>query len=963
MLTLPVILFSQTLRFEQFGVQEGLPSSEVYNLFQDDKGYVWAFTQYGIVKHDGRKFIPVCRNLSFDELKVYVIRRSLQGNLYIGNSNARIYCIRNDSAFLVNGLKAVSKKITTDNEILFDMLVVDSSEIYLSTYKTSYRLFKNKRSLLTGKGPLTVRNIDFKKKGTDFMVIYKKPVPGNTVIRIMNEKDSVLYILPADTMPNWGVRSYLRESHGNYYILRWHGITHIGKNGSVHTTAFKDRLICMETGPGGHIWLGTDNGIYELDSNLRILTHHLKGHAISDVLFDMDNGMWVSSIGHGLFYCRNMFNVFYDDDDALSGNITLLKKIGHTLFIGTSSGSLFSKNSGATYKINLDQSGFSLNDIILFNNEYLIGTKGSILSMDTTLKRFVSKPYTYMNGEWINSYGFAQLNPDTLIFISGSAILKKDKKQGTIISPFFRARTYTRSLIIRSNDHACFVGAQNGLFLLADSLVCPPFLWPLRERKIVALKSGKGNTIWICTKGYGLYVLQPDNKLEKIADCPTNVINNISFTGDTTLLSTNKGLFMSISNNVRHALWSCIFNNEVFASEIYGEHIYIATSQGLVALNKKNVLQKIAPRFYLEAVTSGKEIKDPHHLDLTYQENDLYFDFDIPIYENQEYDLSYHLEGPDAGEGVIAGEQLHLQNLSPGHYLLQVRAVNNTGTHYSSPRIDIPFYIKPAFWQTRWFLVVVILSCLLSAGLVMGYSYRRLKRKGEAEARIIRQLAGYRLTALKAQINPHFISNSLAAIQQLVYSNEIDKANRYIAKFSLLIRYALEYSDKMVTSLANELKIIDITVELEQLRFSNHFIFEKQIDKEINPDDFFVPPLITQPLIENAIWHGLLPLKDRRVPKLILKISIDKDHLVISIIDNGVGRRIPDYNEEENRQGRDSRGTFLITSWIESLNKLFLTNSAAIQFIDLPEKPDAPGGTRVDISFKLEALTKLYNEH
>jgi len=222
----------------------------------------------------------------------------------------------------------------------------------------------------------------------------------------------------------------------------------------------------------------------------------------------------------------------------------------------------------------------------------------------------------------------------------------------------------------------------------------------------------------------------------------------------------------------------------------------------------------------------------------------------------------------------------------------------------------------------------------------------------------MKELAEHRLTALKSQINPHFISNSLTAIQHLVINNEIDRANQYIAQFSLLIRYALEYSDKVLTSLANEMMVIEIVVALEQLRFSDSFIFETRIAPDIDTRKLFVPPLITQPIIENAIWHGLLPLKGLRKPRLTLSIQRNSQHVVISIIDNGVGR----FSKKHTQAGRESRGTRLISSWIENLNKLFPAHSVAIHTLDLYHENNSTG-TQVDIVLNIEALNNLQDDH
>ena len=139
------------------------------------------------------------------------------------------------------------------------------------------------------------------------------------------------------------------------------------------------------------------------------------------------------------------------------------------------------------------------------------------------------------------------------------------------------------------------------------------------------------------------------------------------------------------------------------------------------------------------------------------------------------------------------------------------------------------------------------------------------------------------------------------------------------------------------------------------------FIFEKEIDSNINLKEIAIPPLITQPLIENAIWHGLLPLRGTRVAKLILRISLVNNNLTIAIIDNGVGR---DKNVIKSNFGKikESRGIWLIQNWIENLNQLIAKKSAYMEFIDLQDENEKPNGTQVNIVLALNNLYQFYND-
>ena len=131
-------------------------------------------------------------------------------------------------------------------------------------------------------------------------------------------------------------------------------------------------------------------------------------------------------------------------------------------------------------------------------------------------------------------------------------------------------------------------------------------------------------------------------------------------------------------------------------------------------------------------------------------------------------------------------------------------------------------------------------------------------------------------------MNPHFISNSLAAIQNLIYSNEIEKAGLYLAKFSFFLRQVLEYSEKNFITVEEELAVIRSNVELEQLRFKNNFTVSITVDETIHIEEVLMPSLITQPFIENAIWHGLLPLTERD-PHLEIRFYVKNNRVFVEM--------------------------------------------------------------------------------
>jgi len=145
-----------------------------------------------------------------------------------------------------------------------------------------------------------------------------------------------------------------------------------------------------------------------------------------------------------------------------------------------------------------------------------------------------------------------------------------------------------------------------------------------------------------------------------------------------------------------------------------------------------------------------------------------------------------------------------------------------------------------------------------------------------------------RLTALRAQMNPHFIFNSLNSIRAFIISNETKKASDYLNKFARLIRFILHYSSKDTISLKEELEALALYVELEQMRFRDDFGFVLKIGSDVNTETLLVPPLILQPYVENAIVHGLAPKTGAK--ELLVEVSKNHTGLIFVIRDNGVGR-------------------------------------------------------------------------
>ncbi len=265
---------------------------------------------------------------------------------------------------------------------------------------------------------------------------------------------------------------------------------------------------------------------------------------------------------------------------------------------------------------------------------------------------------------------------------------------------------------------------------------------------------------------------------------------------------------------------------------------------------------------------------------------------------------------------------------------------------------------EEAFRKKQYYLLVGILVSLLIA--VFFYHKTRLKQKAnqlleyennqifQQRNQLQREIESFEIQALRAQLNPHFLFNCLNSIDAFIYSNNKFKATMYLNKFAKLLRNILDSTKDNTVSLQKDIQSLQLYTDLEELRNNNQFETRFNIDEAITPDLLAVPPLVVQPIVENAILHGL---RNKKSGKGLLTISIQiaDNKLHYHIADNGIGRsassRIPQHKEH-------SYGMELARARIQMFNK---EEYPSLTIEDIYEN-GAPAGTLVSIQLNLQAI-------
>lgn len=296
----------------------------------------------------------------------------------------------------------------------------------------------------------------------------------------------------------------------------------------------------------------------------------------------------------------------------------------------------------------------------------------------------------------------------------------------------------------------------------------------------------------------------------------------------------------------------------------------------------------------------------------------------------------YQLLGYDTGWQISPYElnRITYNALAPGEYTLQVKAENN-GLY--SAVTSYPFTIALPFYASAWFIVMVVVLFLLLVLAVYRWQLNIQNRKSKQ----INELNASRLTAIQSQMNPHFIFNSLNSIQDLILKGDVEHSYSYIATFSDLVRRTLNYSEKDFIDFEQEIKLLELYLSLEKLRFKKDFTYTIELPAE---EDFLVPPMLIQPFIENALVHGLLHKQGEKK----LKVSFElKDNLICTIEDNGIGRERARAIQMRQKKEHESFSGNALHNRFEILNNLF-KGKFGYTYDDLYQN-DEPCGTKVTL--------------
>lgn len=731
-------------------------------------------------------------------------------------------------------------------------------------------------------------------------------------------------------------------------------------------------LLKVFADPNGYVYIGYDGSGFDiLDPHIRKFVPVIRKDSddtktirfVRKIVEDDDGNLLIGTAGSGLVrYIPStqtfQFFTFRNELNISENYIIEMIRYGNTLWLG------FNGN------------GIAIVDLKTLKKERLISIGSGVNQISNgTIWSFLEDRQGRI---WVGTRenGINCIQPKTW----------NVKQYNTSSFPFFKNNGIR--CLFQSREGRILVGTEKGVFKLADDQTIVPVFPKENSIRTSTLKSIKcfyqdyKGRFWLGTDGGGIAVLNSDFALLRTFSTNDFLNNNVVYSilaeNDTSFwISTNSGLsnirwnenvLLKKANPVirnfdeTNGLQSNEFNTGAYTQLRDGRFVFGGLN-GINVFHPSEIKSTaIEPQVYIDEfkvfenpLNREEDISYLSKIDLKHYENSISLSFSslgITFPDNIKY--QYRLLGYDK-EWVTTSERNYVSytNLSSGDYEFQVRCTNADGV-WSSLLTRLNISIATPFYRTWWFISLAILLLGQLVFLVYKNKLNQIREKEAIRIQYTKELAEVEMKALRAQINPHFLFNSLNSINNFILRNDTKLASRYLVKFSQLVRNILNNSSATYISLGEELETIELYILIEGMRFSNQFSYQIDVEHLLPLGQIRIPSLLLQPYVENAIWHGLLHKDGEKHIRISVKRK-DEEYICIEIEDNGIGRASAKELENKNRK-HTSYGMSLGESRLRLMNT---ENGlrASVEVVDLYDDKRQATGTRISILLPSIKLT------
>ncbi len=955
----------------------GLSTEIVYNLFSDSKGFLWVGHSLGISRYNGKKFTNF-NSPKQSSLSLSNICEDQQGRIWCNNFNGQVFYIENEEIHLYEPYKANEEAgipfimaygneiIITSQNGLFICNTKDLTGRYIKISKDDNnirsicvyqkRLIFNTKNNFFEYGENKIKKLAFKKVSsnefsfndelilsqiTTYDTIYSRDKTRNRIGLFTIIKDTIFFV-GAKNMNNL-INTITKSNKTIWYNLAEESISSLG-NKSIRNYNLSD----IESDQFGNTWYSSlQNGLFINQKTKTWETNNLfflGKYDFIKCLIEKENKI-IYGTQKGLIYAYDkiknkiVYSYKLPSKAGAIENIFILPN--NRLLIAPSIG-LYLSNYDT--KINYQLSKYTLKTISIKDSVLLLGYATTLnkvqLNKNLTAYLFNTNKYikyesTYVaNLSQLINYGYKTLRKTRTYQISTDSIFKttyinfKDgvfeyRKSDFTELKFKNQRINSNSLL--QNNNILYIATINDGLLIKNGIQYTKINTSngLVNNTVLLLRAS-GDNIYISVPGYIQIWNEKSKKITNTIPVPEEI------------------------------------NGSVLDIIVINNKIYITSSKSEYELSIPNAIKKKKLLYLLTAknIQANEIIKNASSL--SYNNNSIRFILNSPDYNSsQEDQLMYRLRGASdsSWKRIIRAEKtITFSALRPGNFIFESYIPDYNGIPISNT-VQYEFKIEKPWWQTNIAIILYLLVLGTITSLFINWRINLLKKKAAQNIKNLQlenKLVNSTLTAIKAQMNPHFIFNALNTIQSFVYSDDKRNASNYLGKFSGLMRDVLENSQKETITLEDEIEMLKLYTDIEKNRFSNEIEIIFNIDSTIDLNEINLPPMLIQPYVENTFKHAFFHKTGAK--ELIISItkftnSSDEVNIKIRIEDNGIGR-IKSAVINKGRPANSSFAIKTIDTRIELLNKKY-PNKIKLSIEDKYSSDNEPLGTIVNITIPL----------
>jgi anti-sigma regulatory factor (Ser/Thr protein kinase) len=974
--------FSQHLAHKQYTVKDGLPGAVVYQCVQDKDGFMWFATNQGVSRFDGRVF----RNFSKEDglpdndvIKLYLDRFN---NIWFATlsgipafySNGRIRSLN------CKGVYAIAEDMITDSIILIANYFSNDVRYtgYYSTVNTGgeWQLQAQFREapmlnslynqlLLRGSAPsgalfyysMVSDNscaVTIKTTADQKSFVFKS---NNNRLFLPYAMYSFLSVLPAK-------KAIVFYSTDSVYFSDMRGLRPLFSMKDAGLDLKYDiNSIFFEN--DSTLWMCTRNkGLIKVSncmSDNRVFRYFFPESFCSSIFKDHEQGYWVTTLNDGVYYLPNLdFYKLPSGSESGGGDVKCIETCADgSLMGGFADGSIIKINTrsfdakpfaswSATHKNNrvMDMHPLPGNSIIVAGDHGLYKLSGQ-----TNIKRisewlaikdvlFVADTLMVLTGAQGVGLFNIHRNGVRLIFPSRAmciVALKGHYFWGTLTGVYEYDGHGTVAL---GKKHPALAGITNRINIAPDSS-----LWFSTQDGLVILRNGTSHVI---TKSTGLL---------------SNTCKHVLFDGNIAWVATDRGIsridYKWTGEKLDYSVSAIteddgLVSNDVNQTALVGEWLWAATARGISFFARNYIATAtFRPLVNINRVLAGsKELPVTDTINIDHRDNNLAIELSTISYRSGKNTVcEYRLSNGDSTWHRITNNVINFPSLPFGEYALEMRAIDRWGVK-TDPWRRLVIVNTPPFWRTVKFeIIIYVTSILLMAAVFYGYSRSRQQKK-EKEYFVTKKMRDLEMMALRAQMNPHFIFNCLSSIQYFILRSDALNANLYLHKFSTLIRKILQQSNAAAILLSDEIAILTLYLELEKMRLDDRLEYTVSVEENIRTNEIYLPSMVIQPYIENAIKHGASPLRSRQ-GQVNVHFMMHGNYLQCSVEDNGEGISVSHKQNETLPGEYASMGNSITAKRIDTINSIN-KEKILLQITDRRQTDPAACGTLVELYFPIQ---------